>query len=133
MKKIINIFLLAFVLNILWENLHSFLYLNYKGGEITEFILIRASLFDALLITLILLPFIFFDILKDKSWLIVVIGIVIAVLNEWYGLNTGRWMYNSFMPILPIINVGFTPTFQLGILGYVSFKWNKIIEWFFGL
>lgn len=92
------------------------------GGEITEFILIRASLFDALLITIILLPFIFFDKLKNKSWLIIIIGVIIAILNEWYGLGTGRWMYNSFMPILPIINVGLTPVLQLGILGYVSFR-----------
>ena len=122
MKKIGNIFLLAFILNVLWENLHSFLYSNYMGGEITEFILIRASLFDALLIAIISLPFIFFDKLKNKSWLIIIIGLIIAILNEWYGLGTGRWMYNSFMPILPIINVGLTPALQLGILGYVSFR-----------
>lgn len=122
MKKIGSIFILAFILNVLWENLHSFLYSNYMGGEITEFILIRASLFDALLIAIISLPFIFFDKLKNKSWLIIIIGVIIAILNEWYGLGTARWVYNSFMPILPIINVGLTPAIQLGILGYVSFR-----------
>lgn len=125
MKKIGSIFILAFILNVLWENLHSFLYSNYMGGEITEFILIRASLFDALLIAIISLPFIFFDKLKNKSWLIIIIGVIIAILNEWYGLGTARWMYNSFMPILPIINVGLTPAIQLGILGYVSFRFAE--------
>ena len=122
MKKLINVFLLAFVLNVLWENWHSFLYNNYMGGKITEFILVRASLFDALLITIILFPFMFFETFKNKSWLIIIIGIIIAILNEWYGLSTGRWVYNSSMPILPVIGVGLTPVLQLGTLGYFSLK-----------
>ncbi len=92
------------------------------GGKITEFVLIRASLFDAILIVIILVPFIYLSALKNKSWLIIVIGVIIAIFNEWYGLSTGRWVYNSFMPILPIIKIGLTPTLQLGILGYFSFK-----------
>lgn len=122
MKKIIFIFINAFVLNAIWENLHSFLYDNYMGGKITEFILLRASLFDALLITLISLPFLYFFALKDKSWLILILGTIIAILNEWYGLNTGRWAYNAFMPIIPILETGITPTIQLGLLGYATFK-----------
>lgn len=122
MKKLVRIFLLAFILNVIWENLHSFLYSNYMGGKITEFILVRASLFDATLITIILLPFVFSNVFKNKTYLIIVIGIVIAILNEWYGLSTGRWMYNSLMPILPIIKVGITPVLQLGILGFISYK-----------
>jgi hypothetical protein len=128
MKKLITIFFLAFVLNLLWENLHSFLYSNYKGGEITEFILMRASLFDAVVITLILMPFIYLPILKNKNWLIMFIGIVIAVFNEWYGLSTSRWVYSSLMPILPIVNVGLTPTLQLGLLGYLVFKIQAYIS-----
>ncbi|MCC7160463.1 hypothetical protein IT399_01955 [Candidatus Nomurabacteria bacterium] len=122
MKKIIFIFITAFVLNAIWENLHSFLYDNYMGGKITEFILLRASLFDALLITLISLPFLYLYFLKNKSWLILVFGTVIAILNEWYGLNTSRWAYNALMPIIPILETGITPTIQLGLLGYATFK-----------
>lgn len=122
MKRYFIIFLSAFFLNVLWENVHSLLYANYKGGVITEFILLRASLFDAVVITFILIPFIHVGALKNKSWLIIIAGICIAVFNEWYGLNTARWAYNSFMPILPIITVGLTPTLQLGLLGYLSFK-----------
>ncbi len=122
MKKLLNIFLVAFALNLIWENLHSFLYNNYMDGEITELILTKASLFDALVIVIILLPFVYWDKLKGKSWLIIVVGIIIAIFNEWYGLGTGRWEYNSLMPILPIIKVGLTPTLQLGVLGYFSYK-----------
>jgi hypothetical protein len=122
MKKIIFVFMTAFVLNAIWENLHSLFYDNYMGGKITEFILLRASLFDALIITLISLPFIYLYFLKDKSWLILVLGTAIAVINEWYGLNTSRWAYNALMPIVPILETGITPTMQLGLLGYFTFK-----------
>ncbi|MDO8729325.1 MAG: hypothetical protein Q7K26_05600 [bacterium] len=98
------------------------------GGKITEFILIRASLFDAILITTVVLPFIFISSLKDKSWLIIVIGIVVAIFNEWYGLSTGRWAYNSLMPIVPILKVGLTPMLQLGVLGYLSYKFQEHIN-----
>jgi hypothetical protein len=121
MKRISIIFLLAFILNIFWENIHSFLYISYKGGQITQFILIRASLFDAVLITLILIPFLYLSKLKGRMWLIFIIGTIIAIFNEWYGLSTNRWLYNSYMPIVPIIKVGLTPTLQLGILGYISY------------
>lgn len=125
MKKIIVIFLLAFVLNAIWENIHSFLYNNYMGGQVTEYILLRASLFDAILITMILLPFVYMSSLRNKSWMIIVIGTIVSILNEWYGLETGRWVYNELMPIIPIIKTGITPTLQLGILGYVTYKMSE--------
>lgn len=127
MKQISLIFVVALVLNALWENLHSFLYVNYMGGTITEFILLRASLFDAFLIIIISIPFIYFSFLKNKTWLIIIFGILIAILNEWYGLQTGRWMYSEFMPIIPILKTGLSPTLQLGVLGHLSFKFSAYI------
>lgn len=115
-------FVVAFILNAIWENLHSFLYDNYMGGKISEFILLRASLSDALYIVIITLPFIFYLAFKKRSWLIIFFGIIISIIIEYYALNTGRWAYNSFMPIIPFLNVGLTPTIQLGLLGYLSFK-----------
>ncbi len=88
------------------------------GGGITEYVLLRALLFDAVLIVIILLLFVYLPSLKNQSWMII-IGIIIAILNEWYGLGTGRWAYNELMPIIPIIKTGITPTLQLGILGYI--------------
>ena len=122
MKKITLIFIISFALNVIWENLHSILYSNYMGGEITEFILIKASLFDAILITLISLPFLYINWFKDKIWIMVLLATIIAIINEWYGLGTARWAYNELMPIIPILNTGITPTIQLGLLAYSSFK-----------
>lgn len=122
MKKVPIIFVTAFVLNLVWENLHSFLYDNYMGGGITELILLRATLADAIMITLVVFPFIFLSSLKRFDWLIIFAGVVVAICIEWYALATGRWAYNAYMPIIPILSVGLTPFIQLGLLGYVSFK-----------
>lgn len=127
-KKLILIFILAFLLNFIWENLHAFLYDNYIGGQITEFILFRASLADAVIITLISLPFLFLPKFEKYNTTIIFIGLVIAIFNEIYALSTDRWAYNSLMPIIPFINVGLTPTIQIGLLGYISYKISKSIK-----
>lgn len=127
-RKILFIFVVSFLLNLIWENLHVFLYSNYRGGQITEFILVRATLADAVMITIIALPFIFFPVLAKKDWFIIVAGIVIAIVIEWYALATGRWSYNDLMPLLPLIRTGLTPTIQLGLLGFLSYRLQKLFN-----
>lgn len=122
MKKILSIFIIAFILNIVWENLHSVFYANYMSGKITELILLRASLVDAFIIVIITLPFVFFSTLKNKSLLIILVGILVSIFIEYWGLETGRWVYNSLMLIIPVLGIGLTPAIQLGLLGYISFK-----------
>jgi hypothetical protein len=122
MKRIILIILLAFLLNLIWENLHVFLYSNYMGGEITKFILLRATLVDAIIITIITMPFVLSRRLKRNSWLIILIGFAISIGIEFWALETGRWAYNELMPIIPYMSIGLTPAIQLGILGFVAYK-----------
>lgn len=122
MKKILIIFATAFVCNAIWENLHAFLYVHYRSGQITEFILLRATLIDAIIITLIALPFIYVPKLKEQGWIIALVGFIVAVGIEWWALGTGRWAYTVYMPIIPILSVGLTPALQLGLLGYISFR-----------
>ena len=121
MKKIFFIFLLSFFLNLIWENLHSYLYIDYMDGAITEAILLRASIGDAVIITLLSLPFVFVSRLRNKSWIIVFAGFLISVIIELYALHAGRWSYNEYMPIIPVLSIGLTPTIQLGLLGYLSY------------
>ncbi|HBB65511.1 MAG TPA: hypothetical protein DCZ84_02675 [Candidatus Vogelbacteria bacterium] len=121
MKKVSLIFILSFFLNLIWENLHSYFYIVYMGGEITETILLRASIADAIIIILLTLPFVLVASLRKRSWLIIPIGVLISICIELYALNTGRWAYNEYMPIIPILSVGLTPTIQLGLLGYLSY------------
>ena len=126
MKRIIVVFVSAFIVNAIWENLHVFLYDNYMGEKITEFILLRAAMSDAAMIVLLALPFIFLPAWKNRSSMILLAGFLLSVSIEWWALNTGRWAYNAYMPIIPILSIGLTPAIQLGLLGYLSFK---IQEW----
>ncbi len=119
-KKLILVFILAFFLNWVWEILHSALYLNYRGGAITGFVLFRASLADAAI--LLILIFAARKLKLNKAFFVVFGGLVISVAIEIWALQTGRWDYNSLMPIIPIIKTGLTPTVQLAVIGYIVQK-----------
>ncbi len=121
-KKLSEVYIFAFVLNLIWENAHSFLYVSYQGASITEAVLIRAATFDALFITGLFILFSRAAFFKKRLWLSLVIGIIFAVTLEIFALQTGRWQYNSLMPIIPFLNVGLTPSIQLGLLGYLAIQ-----------
>lgn len=128
MKPFLLVFSVAFVLNLLWENLHSLLYTAYKGGEITQFILFRASLFDAFLIACVATPFLVYSRLQKHAWVLAGVLLCVAIVNEWYGLNTNRWEYNEMMPIVSIVKTGLTPTIQLSVLGILSYRLVKLLK-----
>src|SRR6266404_3025179 len=117
-RKILFVFLLSFVLNFVWESLHSVLYAFYQHGPITLLILLRAALFDALVITILYIVFSG----RAKIWLPVCVAFLFAVALELFALKTGRWEYNSLMPIIPFLHVGLTPVLQLPVLSFVVFK-----------
>ena len=122
MKRLLYLFLFSFLLNLVWENLHSYLYDNYMGGRIAEFILLRATFADAVMVTLICLPFVYIKYFNERRWIMPIFGITLAIFIEKYALSTARWAYNPFMPLIPILNVGLTPTIQLGLIGYLSYR-----------
>jgi len=122
MRKLSIIFVVAFALNFVWEHWHLVLYLNYQGQEITNLILVRAALFDAIFTTILALPFIFISFFRQRLWLAPILATLFAISLELFALQTGRWAYAAAMPIIPIINTGLTPTIQLGILAFISFK-----------
>jgi hypothetical protein len=115
------IFSVSFALNFIWENVHSLLYTAYQGGPITEFILLRATLGDAVMLTVLAIPFIYIAALRRRLWLVVPVGVALAVWIELYALGAGRWSYNELMPLVPFVQVGVTPTVQLALLGWVTY------------
>ena len=121
-KKLAVIFVLAWLANLVWENLHHVLYLHYQGQPITGLILFRASLFDAAVITILALPFILVPFFRARLWLAFVIGVVLAVGLEWWALATSRWAYTDLMPLIPLLGTGLTPTIQLGLIAYLVYK-----------
>ena len=112
---------LAFVLNVCWEEAHHVLYVSYRGGEITHGILLRAGLVDAFVIGVLFGPLLFLRTHKTRVWLSVAGALIFAVALERYALFSGRWIYQSSMPILPWVHTGLTPTIQLALLGWVAF------------
>ena len=121
-RTIVAIFFLAFLLNFILENLHSNLYLHYQDSPITELVLLRATLFDAVFITLLSLLFLKFQYFRKRLWHALIIGLIAAIAIELYALETGRWAYSDWMPIIPLLNTGLTPTIQLGVLAYIILK-----------
>ena len=119
MQTLLQIFAWAFVLNLIWEHLHARLYVHYKKGPITEWILLRASFWDAVIIAA--LAFFAASLPLHLGRLVMPIaGLVIAILMEQWALATGRWEYKKSMPIVPLLGTGLTPTIQLALLGVIS-------------
>jgi len=123
--RILFIFFISFILNLVWENIHYLLYTHYQGGEITRLILLRASFFDALLTIFFVTPFLYSYFLKKHSWLIIFLGVLVAIFIELNALNTERWTYNELMPIIPFTQFGITPIIQLALLGFVTYQVQK--------
>jgi hypothetical protein len=124
-KRYLLVFVVAFLLNLIWENLHSVLYVHYQGGPITETILLRASLFDAVFITILL-----FLIRNIKSrgielYLLLSVSFLVAIAIELFALATGRWAYSPTMSIVPVLGVGLSPIIQLPFLGWFTKKLLK--------
>ena len=123
LKKIVVVFVFAFLLNFIWEHLHSVFYVSYKGGEITNFILLKAALFDATVIALTAsLTLSLFGRGRVGEGVSILVLIIFAILLEKWALGTGRWVYTDAMPIIPFLRVGLTPVIQLGLLGYISLR-----------
>jgi hypothetical protein len=122
MKKWCYLFIYALVLNFFWEILHSSLYLHYRGGPITETVLFRAALVDAFIILVLSLTNYSIRFFRTRPWLLVFFSLTVSIELERWALITGSWAYASSMPIIPIILTGLTPTIQLALLGYLSYK-----------
>ena len=107
------IFFFAFVLNFVWEALHSKLYYPNFGSYNYLVIYLIAPFVDALVILFLLK---IAELFKNKIWQIVFIifgGLFIAFLFEKIGLWLDLWQYKNTMPIMQLINIGFTPLIQL--------------------
>ncbi len=114
-----KVFFAAFFINLLWENLHAFLYLHNQGGFVSELVLLRATLVDAVII---LVAFSFSRAMPERyrTMFIILTLFVVAILIERWALSTNRWAYSDLMPILPILNSGLTPTIQLAATAWCS-------------
>ena len=122
LKKLFIMFLIGFALNLVWEFSHSTLYVSYRGGEITNLVLFRAAVWDAVII--LVLTILAYALKANRPVFVVVGGAVVSIMIELWALETGRWVYDAAMPIIPILNTGFTSTIQLALTGYIAVRYT---------
>lgn len=128
-KIILSILIVSFILNIAWENAHAPLYKWFIDYSNHFKMCFDASIWDALLIltmyfliSLILWNLDWIESIKIKDFfLIIVIGLIITIIFEKYALDTWRWDYNEYMPIIPFLWIGLSPILQLIITPYLTF------------
>lgn len=132
-KRFFIVGFITLILNIIWEFSQHFLYIDLSG--IPEYPhLIIASFTDMLLILGI------FTIASVKNgnfnwmripqkidyFLIIFLGLTIAVFIELINLNLGRWEYTAAMPTL--FGIGISPLIQLALTGTISLIVIKQVE-----
>ncbi len=127
MEFLINLFFIAFFLNLFYELVHSVLYTTCLTAPLKRYVylILKASLFDGVVICLIY----FFGYLLFPSYYIVfyiTASLLFAYFWEVYSLKAGKWDYAKTMPI--ILGVGITPLMQLSVTGYISIC---ILKYFF--
>lgn len=128
-RALVTISALGLALNVLWENLQAPLYEGYTSFIQHVPICLVASLGDAAIIVFLYALFALF--FRDTLWFgnlnwryivsLIIIGAIIGVGIEKWGLITGRWSYTEGMPIIPLLNVGLTPILQMMITPTVTF------------
>lgn len=118
-RQAIHIFIIAFVLNIAWEKLQMPLYAVDVSGWGCWMLCLRASVWDAVIITgvyyLVTAP----D-RKTRYVLSVILLLSIAIFIEHRALTEGRWAYSHLMPT--IWSIGISPLMQLPLLAIATYE-----------
>ena len=131
-RTLILVFIVAVLLNYLWELAQAPLYAgleNYNAGVFWHCFV--ASLGDGIMVLVIVaVGWISF---QRWNWferpgaagylLMLLAGFILAVLVEWVGVHRlGRWEYTGKMPIFPWVRIGLIPIAQMVILPPVIFR-----------
>ena len=125
--------LTALILNIIWEFSHHFLYVDLSGIPKYSHLII-ASFADMLIIlgifAIVSLKNKNLNWIKNPSkfdyFMVVFLGLIIAIFIEMINLNLGRWKYTLAMPTL--FGIGISPLIQLALTGIISLIFIKQIK-----
>ncbi len=110
----------AFSLNWIWEMAQMFAF-EIKTEEIrlqVFFFCTLASIIDTL-VTIVIFDLLRRTVLKNQALFYLLAafqGALCALGFEWFALYFELWKYNSLMPMVPIVKVGFLPLTQLTML-----------------
>jgi len=125
--------LIALILNIIWEFSHHFLYVDLSGIPKYSHLII-ASFADMLIIlgifAIVSLKNKNLNWIKNPSkfdyFMVVFLGLIIAIFIEMINLNLGRLEYTLAMPTL--FGIGISPLIQLALTGIISLIFIKQIK-----
>ncbi len=56
----------------------------------------------------------------SDTFFLTLLGFALATLIEWRGLELDRWSYSPLMPLVPFLDIGWSPFVQLSITSFVS-------------
>lgn len=117
--QIIQIFFLAFLVNLLWEVLHSQLYVTCLEMSLKKYIplIVTMSMKDAFFICIFYLISLFiFGTFQPVFFAF--LGLTFSFIDERISVQKKRWKYAKNMPI--IFGVGLTPLLEIAVTGIVS-------------
>lgn len=129
LKTGIQIIIISFILNLIWEVSHAPLFYWFIGYKSHLLMCLYPSVWDAFLVLSIY--FIISLLSRNFDWIknikkkelfyIIILWLIIAIIFEKYALITWRWAYNENMPIIPLLWIWLTPTLQMIIIPYLTF------------
>jgi len=129
--KLISVFVVAVLLNYLWELAQAPFYVGmeaYSAGLFWHCFV--ASLGDGIMVLLI------FGVgwitLREPDWFVrpavpgylltLTAGLVLALVVEWVAVHIlNRWEYTPSMPTLPVLHIGLVPIAQMLVLPSLTF------------
>lgn len=126
---LIQIFIVSFFLNLLWEVIHSQLYTTCLDAPLKKYIplIIFASIKDAFFITLFYLISVFIfdnkEILDNPYQLLffIITSLTFSFIDEKVSLKQKRWQYSKEMPSM--FGVWITPLLEIAVTWLVCFWW----------
>lgn len=123
----LEIFIIAFLLNFVWEVWHSRLYRTIHHMKFKNIVrlLTKMSIIDGIWIVLFysITVLLFENINIFDNYLQLTVFIILALLfsyiDEKVSINMGRWRYMKDMPCID--GVGITPLLELAVTGTIAF------------
>tara|TARA_R110002167_G_scaffold192362_1_gene394845 strand:- start:237 stop:725 length:489 start_codon:yes stop_codon:yes gene_type:complete len=122
--------------NLLWETFHLPLYTVWQDGTINEIFIaaVHCTMADLVIALCCLIIAILF--LGNRQWPVLTftpvlyatlaLGVAYTTYSEWnnvYVLQT--WAYSELMPIVPIIEIGFSPIAQWIFIPLFGLIWAR--------
>lgn len=128
-----NIFLISFLINLLWEVIHSQLYDTCLNLPLEKYIplIVIASIKDGFWISLFFLisVYMFKDINILTNYLqlslFVFLALSFSFIDEKISITRKRWKYSKQMP--KIFGVGLTPLIELAVTGILAFLYVFLV------